>query len=31
VFASAAEGDTWSCIAQHLPLISSVETLVVEA
>ena len=31
VFASADEGDTWSCIAQHLPLISSVETLVVEA
>ncbi len=30
VFASADEGDTWSCIAQHLPLISSVETLVLD-
>ena len=31
LFASADEGDSWNCIAQHLPLISSVETLVVEA
>ena len=31
VFASANEGDRWTCIAQHLPTISSVETLVVEA
>ena len=31
LFASADEGDSWKCIAQHLPLISSVETLVVEA
>jgi photosystem II stability/assembly factor-like uncharacterized protein len=31
LFASADEGDSWRCIAQHLPLITSVETLVVEA
>jgi hypothetical protein len=31
LFASADEGDSWRPIAQHLPLISSVETLVVEA
>lgn len=31
LFASADEGDSWSCIAQHLPAILSVETLVVEA
>lgn len=31
VFASADEGDTWTCIAEHLPTISSVETLVVDA
>jgi photosystem II stability/assembly factor-like uncharacterized protein len=31
LFASADEGDNWSCIAQHLPAILSVETLVVEA
>ncbi len=30
LFASADEGDTWTCIAQYLPAISSVETLVVE-
>jgi photosystem II stability/assembly factor-like uncharacterized protein len=30
VFASADEGESWSCIARHLPSISSVETLVVE-
>lgn len=29
VYASADEGETWSCIARHLPSISSVETLVV--
>ena len=31
LFASADEGDTWSPIAEHLPTILSVETLVVEA
>jgi photosystem II stability/assembly factor-like uncharacterized protein len=31
LFASADEGDSWHCIAQHLPMITSVETLVVEA
>jgi photosystem II stability/assembly factor-like uncharacterized protein len=31
LFASADEGDHWRCIAQHLPTICSVETLVVEA
>jgi hypothetical protein len=30
LFASADEGDSWRCIAEHLPAISSVETLVVE-
>jgi photosystem II stability/assembly factor-like uncharacterized protein len=30
VFASCDEGETWSCIAQHLPMISSVETLVLD-
>lgn len=30
LYASADEGDSWTCIAQHLPLISSVETLVVD-
>jgi photosystem II stability/assembly factor-like uncharacterized protein len=30
LYASADEGETWTCIAQHLPTISSVETLVVE-
>jgi photosystem II stability/assembly factor-like uncharacterized protein len=30
LYASADEGDSWRCIAQHLPLITSVETLVVE-
>jgi photosystem II stability/assembly factor-like uncharacterized protein len=30
VFASRDEGDSWTCIARHLPSISSVETLVVE-
>ena len=31
LFASADEGDSWNCVAQHLPGILSVETLVVEA
>jgi photosystem II stability/assembly factor-like uncharacterized protein len=31
LYASADEGDTWTCIAEHLPSISSVETLVIEA
>lgn len=31
VFASADEGENWACIAQHLPLITSVETFVVDA
>jgi photosystem II stability/assembly factor-like uncharacterized protein len=30
VFASADEGDSWSCIAEHLPTVLSVETLVVD-
>ena len=30
LFASADEGDSWMPIAEHLPTISSVETLVVE-
>lgn len=29
VYASADEGESWNCIARHLPTISSVETLVV--
>jgi photosystem II stability/assembly factor-like uncharacterized protein len=31
LFASADEGESWTTIAQHLPTISSVETLVIEA
>jgi photosystem II stability/assembly factor-like uncharacterized protein len=31
LFASADEGEGWACAAQHLPAISSVETLVVGA
>jgi photosystem II stability/assembly factor-like uncharacterized protein len=31
LFASADEGDRWCCIAEHLPPIFSVETVVVEA
>lgn len=31
LFASADEGESWGCIAQHLPTITSVETLVVDA
>lgn len=30
VFASANEGESWNCIAEHLPTISSVETYVME-
>jgi photosystem II stability/assembly factor-like uncharacterized protein len=30
LFASTDEGDTWTCVAQHLPMVLSVETLVVE-
>lgn len=30
LFASADEGESWTCLAQHLPAISSVETLVVD-
>ncbi len=30
LYASADEGESWTCIAQHLPAISSVETLVLE-
>ena len=30
LYASADEGDTWTCIARHLPSISSVETFVIE-
>jgi photosystem II stability/assembly factor-like uncharacterized protein len=31
VYGSADEGDTWTCVAQHLPPISSVETMLVSA
>ncbi len=31
LFASADEGETWNCIAEHLPAITSVETMVVAA
>ncbi|TXH38504.1 MAG: exo-alpha-sialidase [Rhodospirillaceae bacterium] len=31
LYASADEGDRWSCIAQHLPPVYSVETLVVDS
>ena len=30
LFASADEGESWTCIAEHMPCITSVETLVVE-
>lgn len=30
LYASADEGESWACLAQHLPAISSVETLVVD-
>ena len=31
LYASPDEGYSWTCIAQHLPAISSMETLVIEA
>lgn len=31
LFASSDEGESWTCLAQHLPAIHSVETLVVDA
>ncbi len=31
LYASADEGDSWTCIAQHLPSIASVQTLVIDA
>jgi photosystem II stability/assembly factor-like uncharacterized protein len=31
LYASADEGDSWTCVARHLPAVCSVETLVVEA
>jgi photosystem II stability/assembly factor-like uncharacterized protein len=31
LYASADEGDSWACVAQHLPTVLSVETMVVEA
>ncbi len=31
LFASADEGESWRCVAEHLPSISSVETFVVDA
>jgi photosystem II stability/assembly factor-like uncharacterized protein len=31
LYASADEGDSWTCVARHLPTVCSVETLVVEA
>jgi photosystem II stability/assembly factor-like uncharacterized protein len=31
LFASADEGDSWRCVARHLPTVLSVETLVFEA
>ena len=30
LFASSDEGESWVCVAQHLPTILSVETLVVD-
>ena len=30
LYASADEGDSWACIAEHLPTILSVETMVLE-
>lgn len=30
IFASSDEGESWDCIAEHMPTISSIETLVVE-
>ena len=31
LFASADEGESWSCISEHLPIVTSVETLVIDA
>jgi hypothetical protein len=31
LYASADEGDSWTCVADHLPVITSVETLVVKS
>ena len=31
LYASADEGETFTCIAEHLPVITSVETMVVDA
>ena len=31
LYASADEGETWRCLARHLPTITSIETLVVES
>jgi photosystem II stability/assembly factor-like uncharacterized protein len=31
LYASTDEGESWTCLAEHLPAISSVETLVVDA
>jgi photosystem II stability/assembly factor-like uncharacterized protein len=31
LYASPDEGESWTCLAQHLPAISSVETLVADA
>ena len=31
LFASTDEGDSWRCIAEHMPIITSIETLVVDA
>ena len=31
LYGSADEGDNWTCLAQHLPVIASVETLVLDA
>ncbi|MDP2622158.1 MAG: exo-alpha-sialidase [Hyphomicrobiales bacterium] len=31
LFASIDEGDSWRCIAEHMPIITSIETLVVDA
>lgn len=30
LYASSDEGDSWTCLAEHLPMITSVETMVVE-
>jgi photosystem II stability/assembly factor-like uncharacterized protein len=30
LYASADEGESWTCLSAHLPVISSVETLVID-